>query len=184
MPDYRFNRVKWQTDSEGSWLMLREAEKGGAMRISSPFLGADGEFTAKLSKEGKRRSLDANRYAWKMMDELAKAVDSTKEEIYREQIRAVGVFRDFHLPENEEKSFCTAWGMLGTGWITERVDFSGDTVTVRAYYGSSRYSVRQMSRLIDNLIQDCRAVGIDTLTPAERDLLLSDWGERRKADAS
>ena len=58
MPDYRFNRVKWQTDSEGSWLMLREAEKGCAMRTSSPFLGADGEFAAKLSKEGKRRSLD------------------------------------------------------------------------------------------------------------------------------
>ena len=34
-------------------------------------------------------------------------------------------------------------------------------------YGSSTYDTAQMSRLIDNIVQDCKAVGIETLTPSE-----------------
>lgn len=67
--------------------------------------------------------------------------------------------------------------MLGTGWITEQVDFEadGDHVRVRRYYGSSTYNTRQMSRLIDNLVQDCKAVGVETLTPAELARLKGAW---------
>lgn len=132
-------------------------------------------YTCELKEFRRKRSRNANDYCWVLCEELAKALGCKKEDVYRDQIHQVGVFRDFHLPEQEEKSFCTAWGMLGTGWVTERVDFSGQMVTIRAYYGSSRYNTKQMSRLLDNLIQDCEAVGIDTLTPKEKALLLDDW---------
>lgn len=35
------------------------------------------------------------------------------------------------------------------------------------YYGSSTYDGAQMARLIDNIVQDCKAVGIETMTPDE-----------------
>jgi hypothetical protein len=34
-----------------------------------------------------------------------------------------------------------------------------------------------MSRLIDAVVEDCKAVGIETMTPAELDALVSRWGE-------
>ena len=45
------------------------------------------------------------------------------------------------------------------------------------WYGSSVYDTEQMSRLIDAIVQDCRDVGIETMTPREMDALVSRWGE-------
>lgn len=176
--ELEFDKARWSQDAEGLWLGLRVKAPALARQFVAgmkPVL-----YMAKLSEHRNRRSLDANRYAWKLMDELARANGQTKEEVYRDHIREVGVFRDYHLREDEAKSLCTAWEMLGTGWVTERVDFYGEIVTVRFYYGSSRYSVKQMSRLIDNLVQDCQALGIDTMTESERALLLDDWAAQIK----
>ena len=43
------------------------------------------------------------------------------------------------------------------------------------YYGSSTFDTKQMSRLIDNIVQDCKAVGIETLTPQQLDALKEGW---------
>lgn len=135
-------------------------------------------YTAEIKRFRKRRSKNASDLCWAMCEQLADAIRSTKEEVYRDQIRKVGVYKDFHLPTDEAKTLQAAWGQLGTGWITEQVDDDGPLIVVRAYYGSSRYNTKQMARLLDNLIQDCDAVGIDTMTPKERALLLDDWGNR------
>ena len=44
-----------------------------------------------------------------------------------------------------------------------------------AYHGSSTYDTQQMSRLIDNLVQDCKALDIETLTPDKLALLKEAW---------
>ena len=46
---------------------------------------------------------------------------------------------------------------------------------LRAYYGSSTYDTRQMSVLIDNLVQDCKALDIETMTPDKLALLKEGW---------
>ena len=52
-------------------------------------------------------------------------------------------------------------------------------MNVTLYYGSSTYDTKQMSRLIDNIVQDCQAVGIETLTPDKLALLLEEWGDAK-----
>lgn len=42
---------------------------------------------------------------------------------------------------------------------------------------SRAYDTGQMARLIDTIVQDCRDVGIETMTPRELDALVSRWGE-------
>ena len=143
----------------------------------------------KLSVEIKpyreKRSLDANSYMWVLCDKLAKKLSDekvkiTKEDIYRGAIKEIGVFKDFtNLSQNDAKTLRTAWEMLGTGWITELVDFmpDGENVVIRCYYGSSQYNTKQMSRLIDNIVQDCEAVGIETMTPDQIAEMKARWGE-------
>lgn len=135
-------------------------------------------YTAEIKRFRKRRSKNANDMCWAMCEQLADAIRSTKEEVYRDQIRKVGVYKDFHLPPDEAKTFRAAWEQLGTGWVTEQVDDDGPLLVIRAYYGSSRYNTKQMSRLIDSLIEDCDAVGICTMSESEKNLLLEDWGRR------
>lgn len=148
----------------------------------------EGKLSFKIDKHREKRSLDANAYFWKLCGKLAEKLSKenpkyTKEYIYLKAIKEVGVYKDFVglSPENA-KTLKVAWEMLGTGWITEYVDYmqDGKNVVVRCYYGSSRYNTKQMSRLIDNIVQDCQAVGIETKTPDEIESMLSLWesGER------
>lgn len=101
----------------------------------------------------------------------------TKEDMYHNAIRGIGVWYDDEV-EPEKVSWRTkAWNAIGTGWLTERVDFTpdGNKEIIRFYYGSSRYNTKQMSRLIDNLVQDCQAIGIETKTPEQIAEMLSLW---------
>ena len=47
--------------------------------------------------------------------------------------------------------------------------------TVLAYYGSSDFDTQEMSRLIDNCIQDCKAVGIEVLPPDKIQAMKEAW---------
>ena len=48
---------------------------------------------------------------------------------------------------------------------------------IRSYISSSDYDTAQMSRLIDLVVEDCKQMGIETMTPKEMDALVSRWGE-------
>ena len=63
------------------------------------------------------------------------------------------------------------------GWVTEQVDYmpDGETVVVRCYYGSSTYNTKQMSRLIDFLVEECKELGIETMSPQELRSLMEAW---------
>jgi hypothetical protein len=43
------------------------------------------------------------------------------------------------------------------------------------------YTVQQMNALIENLVQDCKALDIDVLSERERSLLLEEWSARKYA---
>lgn len=137
----------------------------------------DVDCDIKIKKHREKRSLDANAYMWVLCDRLAEAIGSTKVAIYRDAIRDVGIFKDFTLSHYEAPSLEKAWSMLGTGWLTERIGFDDDNVFVRCYYGSSMYNKRQMARLLDYIIQDCKNVGVETMTPEEIARLKAVWGE-------
>ena len=57
-----------------------------------------------------------------------------------------------------------SWPGLANGQVAQQIE--GFT-NVILYYGSSVYDTKQMSQLIDHLIQDARALGIETLPPEE-----------------
>lgn len=128
----------------------------------------DVEVTIKKWRD--KRSIDANNYMWRLLEDLAIVTRQTKEHLYLDFIKRFGLFKDFTLTQDEAKTFRVAWSNLGTGWPTEQVDFDpdGDRVVIRAYYGSSTYNTKQMSRLVDAVIDECKAQGIDTDTPAEK----------------
>lgn len=143
------------------------------------FNGKDLEITVKPWRE--KRSLNANDYFWKLCTMLSETMNIDKNELYRDYIKKMGVYKEFHdMSPEDAKTLQTAWGMLGIGWVTEQVDYEpdGEHVIIRCYYGSSKYSTKRMSRLIDMVVQDCKAVGIPTETPNQIAEMLSRWGEQ------
>lgn len=177
MTEVTFDKAGWMQDREGVWLMLRVPTTAKAQSICEQY--ENGKYVAELKEYRKKRSMNANNYFWKLADQIAEKLGREKEELYLEYVKRVGPFKDFTLSEDEAKTFRVAWSMLGTGWPTEQVDYSpsGREVIVRAYYGSSQYNTRQMSRLIDMAVEDAKDLGIEVLTPLELERMKEEWGK-------
>lgn len=56
-------------------------------------LDEDKEYTIKLDKVRKKRSLNANGYMWELCEQIAGKLGITKEDVYRQAIKDVGVFQ-------------------------------------------------------------------------------------------
>jgi hypothetical protein len=153
---------------------LNEYKKG--IQMLEQLHGAD-KVRLKISKYTEKRSLDANAYAWTLIGKIAEKTGVPKDEVYRKAIKEIGGNYDVVcIKEDAAESLRKAWERNGIGWQTEVMLSKLDgCANVLLYYGSSTYDTGQMSRLIENLIQDCEALGIETKSQAEIDSLLQHW---------
>ena len=134
-------------------------------------------LSVELKKYRPRRSLDANAFAWLLMGKLAENQGIAVSEIYRHYIREVGNNSDVVcVIDSAVDKLREAWEKKGMGWVTEKLPSKIDGCTcVMLYYGSSVYDTKQMSKLIDLIVQDCKALGIETATPEELSILKERW---------
>lgn len=132
-----------------------------------------------------KRSLDANAYMWVLCDKIADAVHITKEEVYRKAIRQVGVWHDGAFVQRDVPQIIRMWSSNGIGWFVDVFDSRlGGCRKLRLYHGSSLYDSKQMSRLIDYVVDEAKELGIDTATPDEIARLTAAWEESNGLDQS
>lgn len=163
---------------EGGWLMVKPSreELGKAMAFIRKMKAAP--YDLSLKEHRQKRSLDANAYAWVLIHKLAAAMGLPPAEVYRNAIRGVG---DNYTPmcvrEQDVERFTRSWQKNGLGWLVDSLGASQvpGCRNLAAYHGSSTYDTKQMARLIDNLIQDCKALDIETLPPDKLELLKEEW---------
>ena len=134
-----------------------------------------GEYEIKASR--KKRSLDANAMAWALIHQIAAEVQLPPERVYREAVRDIGGVSEVICYKKEAaEKFCRLFtaGHIGRQ-VTEQESKLPGCVTLICTYGSSDYDVRQMSVLLDNLIQDARALGIPIPEDERISSLLEEW---------
>lgn len=155
----------WTQDAQGFNLAVRtNRAKEIAERLN------DGKtYTIEIKEYKPKRSLDANAYAWVLIDKIAAKIGLTKTEVYRAAISQIGGNSDtVCVMEKAADALCNGWSHNGLGWVTQRFPSKIDgCVNVTLYYGSSTYDSKTMSRLIDSLIEDARSLDIETMTPNE-----------------
>ena len=138
----------------------------------------DKELTVQVKEYRQKRSLSQNAYMWVLLDEIGKAVNRSKEDIYKELVKDYGVFEILPLKDDAVKRFNHNWSKNGLGWFTEIIGKSklkGYTNLI-AYYGSSTYDTKEMTRLLEAVINECQELGIQTMTLSEMMLLQNDNG--------
>jgi hypothetical protein len=127
----------------------------------------------------KKRSLDANAYAWVLIHKIAAKIQEPAVEVYRRYIRDIGskvtvVCVQADDVEDEVNSFLF-------GHIGRMVDIGESKIpgcaTIHKKYGSSNYSVREMAAFLDVITQDCMALDIETQDQGYIDSLLGKWGD-------
>lgn len=151
---------------KGKLIISFEADK----RLAEAFNNLpDKPLVLTIKEYRPKRSLDANAYFWTLCDKVAEKLNTTKEEIYKEKIKECGVFEIVPLRNDAVERYTAMWGKNGLGWFCEVLGASklqGYT-NVITYFGSSTYNSKEMSRITDSLLEDCKELGIQTITPAE-----------------
>lgn len=137
----------------------------------------DKQVSINIKAAHQRRSLDANAYAWVLIDKLAEELGITKTEVYQELIRNIGgVSKTVCCPDEAVESVCSGWKKNGLGWFTETYQSKIDGCTnIILFFGSSTYDTKQMSSLIDAAVQECKQYGIETMTESERRAIEDAW---------
>ena len=137
----------------------------------------DSAIDLTVKKHRDRRSNGANAYAWVLIDKIAEKRHMAKLEVYRNAIRDVaGVTEIVCCQNNAVRSMIDLWQRNGTGWFVEELDSKIPGCTnLMLYKGSSVYNTKQMSQLIDSLVQDAKAIGIETRPQEEIDSLLKEY---------
>lgn len=120
------------------------------------------EYNIELKKHKPKRSISANAYAWKLIDELATVLKIGREQVYLQAIKECGVYDDINVADECSARFCEVWSVKGIGWKTEIIGRACGYTTIRAFYGSSSYNAGEMNKLIDWLVQECKMQGIPT----------------------
>jgi hypothetical protein len=171
-----FTGARWQQDMDGVWLCLNIDRPNDGMAFLQEMKQGK-RYDAELKEHKERRSLDANAYAWVLMDKLAAKTGIAKTDVYRSFIREIGGNNDVVcVMEPAVDKLRTNWSKNGVGWVTDVGPSKiAGCKTVTLYYGSSTYDTKQMARLIDLIVQDCKEQGIETLTPFELDALKERW---------
>ena len=160
-------------------ITLEINERQDALEMVDALHGAE-VVSIKIGRKTKKRSLDANAYAWVLLSKLAEKLEKSKTEIYRDIIKDVGGNCDTVCVQDKAvQSLCEGWERNGLGWQTETFPSKIEGCTnVILYYGSSTYDTQQMSRLINLILQECKQVGIETKSAEEIESLLGQWGAR------
>lgn len=137
------------------------------------------ELSVEIKQYRPRRSLDANAYCWVLCQKLAEKFGGTKEDIYREAVRKAGQFDFIAVADRAVDQFIKAWQAKGLGWYAETMPSKIDGCKkVMVYYGSSVYDSKSMAHLIDYVVSECKAQGIETLPPDELARIKSEWSDR------
>lgn len=143
------------------------------------------KYSIEIKKPYRKRSLQANAYCWVLTQRIAEKLSQdgsyhSKEDVYRTCIKDCGHFVPVPVRDDVVDEWCRRWESKGLGWVSEVLgpckNTKGYTI-VAMYHGSSTYTVEEMTRLINCLIDEAQRLGVEIEPREYVDTLLQEWGE-------
>lgn len=164
----------------GKALMTIEInEKSTAKAVFNEFREAK-KLSFSIKKYFAKRSLNANRYAWHLMNEIGNVLRQDKEEVYLDMLRSYGQ-TDIILASADVNlsRYIKYFDEEGCGILNGK-----SAKYYKVYAGSSEFDSREMSIFLDGIINDAKGLGIPTETPEQIAELKSLWREYEKTNKS
>lgn len=77
--------------------------------------------------------------------------------------------------EKAFENFKRIWEKQGLGFLIQEVTRKDKCIKVHCYYGSSTYDTKEMSLLIELLVEEAKQLNIEVKTEQEIESLLKMW---------
>jgi biotin-(acetyl-CoA carboxylase) ligase len=130
----------------------------------------DNKYEVKLYKD--KRSLDANAYYHKLLNEIANILKLNKEQLHFKFLKEYGQVASCLLPAEVEINGFTKYNEL-----TRTIDIKGKLFNeYRLFKGSSEMNSAEMSILIQGIENEAKELGIQTLDELRVKEMLESWG--------
>lgn len=132
------------------------------------WLTSQPEKKYEITEYHEKRSLSANDYAWVLINKIADVLRKSKEEVYFQMLKDYGQSEFVSVRTNiNVKGFFKYYEEWGRGFVDGK-----EFTHYKVFKGSSEYNSKEMAILIDGIIQEAQNLGIETITPAEKERLL------------
>lgn len=141
-----------------------------------------------VKKYRKGRSLDANSYYWVLVTKLADALGISKPHCHNLMLRRYGQIEFFDdkvayvmLPDTDDTSNRMEQMEESHFAPTAQVTTGKDGVMYRAWKllkPSHRYDSKEMSILIDGIVDEAKQMGIETMPKGELERMMTEYGHK------
>lgn len=146
---------------------------GNAEQIVKWLFTQDREKTFEVKEYKQKRSLNANSYAWVLINEIANVLRTSKDEVYQEMLKRYGQNEIISvLSDIDISRFVKYYEVIGTGHVQGK-----EFTHYRCFIGSSEYDSREMSILIDGIISEAELLGIETLPTTAIERMKALWNQ-------
>lgn len=153
----------------GNELCLKTSDLTAIRQFAYKFKPGNYEIERKL----KKRSNDANALCWKLCTEIANVLRSDKDSIYVDMLKKYGQSDIVSVVSTVNvKGYFKYFEVFGKGNVNGK-----EFTHYKVFKGSSDYDTREMSILLDGIIEEAKALDIEVISDSERALLLADWGK-------
>lgn len=165
---------------DGSWSLTLTGLPSEILQTVDSLSGKDTEVEFKVHRE--KRSLDANAYFHLLVNKIAKAVNSGDDDVKRELViqygalerdndgKLIGIMLPVEMDPVKVYPYCRRYGDCWTGGRA----FAKYLIYKRTH----EMNTEEFTHLIDGTIQDAQDLGIETITPAEKQRMMESY-ERR-----
>lgn len=134
-------------------------------------LERDKKYKLEIKQFRNKRSLNANAYCWKLCTEIGNLIRLSKEEVYLTMLKNYGQSELVSVLSNVDVTgYFKYYEVAGTSYLNGK-----NFIHYKVFKGSSEYDTREMSILIDGIVQECTNLGIPTITDKELERLKGDW---------
>lgn len=146
----------------------------------------DGKLVLEIKKPQKKRSTQANAFLWALCDAIAKAMHVSPVWVYMDAVDHAGVHEYITIKNGAMGRFIEMWSERGIGWFCKPIDRKGNGddayITLKCVYGSSTYTSKEMSDLLEYVTQEAETAGVYQEIPQsvidELDIVSAGAGDR------
>ena len=136
------------------------------------------DYEVTIKEKRKKRSQDANSYAWVLITKLAEALNLSPISIYRNIISDMYAYQIVQVRSDLVERWQDLWESRGIGWLT--MNWGENRINpeyndIQCFYGSSEYNSKEMSDFIDRIIVECKEQGIEYLPEHELKRMIEEW---------
>lgn len=170
----RWNREPRRDIDTGKWLMVFETDTKPAIYDETK----NDVIVIQVDKYREDRSDRANRYFHKLVQEIAKKQKLSMIEVKNQMISDYGCLDD-KMPDIQLQASID-WRRIETLHLQPTTEYSVNDdgilyYTYKVMRGSHTYNTKEMSVLIDGVVQEAKNLGIETLPPYEIERMKQQW---------